>query len=158
MPATLTKKTVQAYALSVLPLLCEMLPTLWRVRDVRIMEKIKADDDEPGRLTMADVEWHGERGDAGGGGPEVTICVSMEELRDTADWRPLVIARIVHELGHVRTIEAADACEKTVDEALKDRRRIAKKIKRAMDDIDDAGCVSLEVLIKYFLVNNVQLP
>jgi len=158
MPKSLTKKTVRAYALSVLPLLCEMLPSVWRVRDIRVKEKIKNPTDDPKRKTVANTEWHGDCGDGGSGGPEVTFRISMMDLRETPAWRHLVIARIVHEIGHTRTTKAETACQEAVDEALKDRRRVAKKIKILIDDMDEDACISLEVLAKYFLVNEVHLP
>jgi len=143
-----TKPTIQeaqAFVKGKIEMMCAMIPSGYRVRNIRCVRSIKpkkAEDQDSRIFTDIDIDENAD------GGPSIYVRISMSGLGTKGqDWRIQILTRIGHELFHAQTSRAEKAA-KASGGGLSDK---------IIDDLlEECGNV-LEATVAYCLIHDVRI-
>lgn len=137
----------QAFAESIIDMMCLMIAPGYSVRRVKCVRSIKSEDKE--NRTLSDVTYN----DGGDGGKTLDMKISMARLGTVPDWRVAIATREAHELFHAKTRKAEEACTRDGD-AFPDAELIYSK--NLHDLVEDCGEI-VETILTYCLNHDVRI-
>jgi hypothetical protein len=137
----------QAFAESIIDMMCLMIAPGYSVRRVRCVRSIKSDDKK--NVTLSDVTYN----DGEDGGPSLDLKISMVRLGTVPDWRVAIATREAHELFHAKTREAEERCKRDGDIFPEGELVFSKPLS---DLIEDCGNI-VETVVTYCLTHDVRI-